>query len=361
MSTTVGQLGERSLLRRLRERIPKGPGVAVGIGDDAAVVETASQVVVTTDTLVEGIHFRRDWGPPALLGRKAVSVNLSDVAAMGGAGRYATVTLCLPADLAVSFVDELYDGLLQRAAETGVSVVGGNLSATPGPLTLEVTLIGHAPRPLLRSGAHPGDRVLVTGDLGAAAAALHFFETGLRLSAEGRLIAEGRWPQGVREAIERCLSAQLDPDPPLGFGRALGEVEPGLVHAAMDLSDGLSGDLLALCEASEVAAWLDASAIPVDPAAARLEKEGGDNGFSLALHGGEDYQLLLAVPPAQVPALREQAGAWEVRLTDVGEFTPGPPGVSVKFGEALRRLKPRSHDHFALPQRERRQDPTREA
>jgi thiamine-monophosphate kinase len=361
MSMTVGQMGERPLLRRLRERIPKGTQVVVGIGDDAAVVETASRTVVTTDTLVEGVHFRREWGPAALVGRKAMSVNLSDMAAMGGVGRYATVSLCLPADLPVALVDELYDGLLQRAAESGVDVIGGNISATPGPLTVDVTLLGQASRPLLRAGARPGDRVVVTGSLGAAAAALHFFETGLRLSAEGRLIAEGRWPTDVREAIERCLSAQLDPDPPLGFGRALGEAGSELVHAAMDLSDGLSGDLLTLCEESDVSAWIEASAIPVDPAAARLEKEGGDNGFSLALHGGEDYQLLLAVPPSRLPELKELAGPWDVQVTDVGEFTPGPPTVSVKFGEALRRLKPRSHDHFALPHRERRQDPTRGA
>src|SRR5262245_51816134 len=130
---TVGQVGERALLRRLQARIPRGPGVGVGVGDDAAVVEAGPQVVVTTDTLVEGVHFRRGWGPPQLLGRKALSVNLSDVAAMGGAARYATVSLCLPADLTVDFLDGLYEGLLQRAAETGVDVVGGNLSATPGP------------------------------------------------------------------------------------------------------------------------------------------------------------------------------------------------------------------------------------
>ena len=357
--TTVGQLGERPLLRRLRDRVPGGPGVVVGIGDDAAVVEIGPRAIVTTDTLVEGIHFRRDWGPPALLGRKAMSVNLSDMAGMGGYGRYATVALCLPADLLVSFVDELYDGLLQRAADAGVAVVGGNLSATPGPLTIDVTLMGQAPRPLLRAGAQPGDRVVVTGALGAAAAALHFFETGLQLGADGRMIAEGRWPQGVREAIERCLSAQLDPHPPLEFGRALGETD--LVHAAMDLSDGLSGDLLSLCQESGVSAWVDASALPVDPAAARLEKEGGDNGFSLALHGGEDYQLLLAVPPGKLAELRALAEGWGVQVTDVGEFTPGPAGLAVKFGEALRRLKPRSHDHFAVPNRDRRQDPTRGA
>jgi thiamine-monophosphate kinase len=358
--TTVGELGERPLLRRLRQRIPQGPGVVVPVGDDAAVVETGPRAVVTTDALVEGVHFRREWGPPALLGRKALSVNLSDVAAMGGHGRYATVSLCLPAEVPLAWVDGLYDGLLERAAESGVDLIGGNLSATPGPLTIDVTLIGQSPRPLLRTGARPGDRAVVTGTLGAAAAALQFLQTGVHLGADRQVISEGRPIGPLREAMARCLGAQLDPDPPLGFARALGETE--LAHAAIDVSDGLSGDLLTLCQESEVSAWVDGSALPVDPAAVRLEREGGgDNGFSLALHGGEDYQLLLAVPPASLDGLKRLAGAWKVQVTEVGEFAAGPAGLSVRFGDALRRLRPQSHDHFAPPSRERRQDPTREA
>jgi thiamine-monophosphate kinase len=126
----VGEIGEKELLRYLHSRIPQGPGVRVGIGDDAAVVETSASTLVTTDSLVEGVHFTREWSPPRLLGRKALSVNLSDAAAMGGVGRHAVVSLFLPAALPLSFVDELYDGLLERAAETGVNIVGGNVSAT---------------------------------------------------------------------------------------------------------------------------------------------------------------------------------------------------------------------------------------
>ena len=115
--TPVGEIGERALIRHLRSRIPSGPGVIVGVGDDAAAVETGPLTLVTSDTLVEGIHFRREWSPPRLLGRKALSVNLSDVAAMAGLARYATVSLCLPPDIPLAFVDGLYDGLLERAAE----------------------------------------------------------------------------------------------------------------------------------------------------------------------------------------------------------------------------------------------------
>jgi thiamine-monophosphate kinase len=342
-AATVAEVGERRVLRHLRGRIPMGPGVTVGVGDDAAAIETGALTLVTTDVLVEGVHFRRDWGPAHLLGRKALTVNLSDIAAMAGIPRFATVSLCLPGDTTVEFVDGLYDGLLERAAEVGVMIVGGNLSSTPGPLTIEMTLLGSGDRLLRRTGARPGDLVVVTGTLGGAAAGLGFLQGGTRVH-EGVLTEAGAWRGDVPDSLLACLRAQLDPTPPLAFARALAEHE--IVHAAMDLSDGLSGDLLTLCHESDVSAWIDAATVPVDPCAAQLEKEGGVDGFSLALHGGEDYQLLLAVPPDQLDALKDVAVVWDLRITAVGEFAPGPPGLSMKFGDALRRLRPKSHDHF---------------
>src|SRR5438128_1261982 len=118
-------VGERALIAHLRSRIPAGPGVVVGVGDDAAAVEMTGLTLVTTDVMVEGIHFSREWSPPRLIGRKALSINLSDIAAMAGVGRHAVVSLCLPAALPVAFVDELYDGLLERAAESNVNIIGG--------------------------------------------------------------------------------------------------------------------------------------------------------------------------------------------------------------------------------------------
>ena len=119
------------------------------------------------------------------------------------------------------------------------------------------------------------------------------------------------------------------------------------MHAAMDLSDGLSGDLLSLCEENELSAWLEPEWLPLAPAAATLERVSGGDAFSLALHGGEDYQMLMAVPPECVDALREVATVWSVTLSVVGQFAPGPPGLSLRFGEAMRKLRPKSHDHFA--------------
>ena len=356
-TATMADVGERGLLRHLRSRIPVGPGVLVGVGDDAAAVETGALTLVTTDVLVEGVHFRREWGPANLIGRKALTVNLSDIAAMAGIPRFAVVSLCLPPDTTVAFVDSLYDGLLERAAETGVSVVGGNVSSTPGPLTIDVTLLGQGDRLLRREGAKAGDLVVVTGMLGGAAAGLKFLHTGTRLGAEGILSEAGTWAGAAPESLLSCLRAQLDPTPPLAFGRALAEHD--IVHAAMDLSDGLSGDLLSLCEESELAAWIEPDWLPVDPSAAALEKQIGGDAFSLALHGGEDYQMLMAVPPERVDALREVATVWSVSVSVVGQFAAGAPALSLRFGEAMRKLRPKSHDHFAA--RERRRVPAPEA
>jgi thiamine-monophosphate kinase len=356
---TVGKVGERSLLRHLRARIPQGPGVVVGIGDDAAAVETGPITLVTTDALVEGVHFERAWGPAHLVGRKALTVNLSDIGAMAGIPRYAVVSLTLPAETTVRFVDEVYDGLLERAAEAGVTVVGGNVAATPGPFTIDVTLLGSGDRLLRREGAQPGDLVVVTGTLGGAASGLHFLLGGTRFAPEGIMEEAGPWTGEVPEALMACIRAQLDPTPPLAFARTLAEHE--IVHAAMDLSDGLSGDLLTLCQESGVSAWIDASALPVDRCATQLEKEGGADPFTLALHGGEDYQLLLAVPPESLDALRDVAVVWDLPITPVGEFGPGPPELKMKFGETLRRLRPMSHEHFKDPGRDKRPDPGPEA
>ncbi len=166
---TVSSVGERALVARLRTRIAETPGVKVGIGDDCALVDTPPASLLTTDTLVEGIHFDRALTPARLLGRKALSVNLSDIGAMSGVPRYALINLCLPPSCPIDFVDGLYEGLIERAAEVGVGIVGGNLSATSGPIVIAVTLLGVGDRPILRQGVKVGDLVVITGGLGASA------------------------------------------------------------------------------------------------------------------------------------------------------------------------------------------------
>lgn len=337
---SLEELGERTILQHLRNRIPKGEGVGCGIGDDAAVVETQNLTLVTTDCLVEGSHFILEWAPPKLLGRKALTINLSDIAAMAGVPRYATVSLCLPRSLTLGVLDELYDGLLERAAEAGVSLVGGNLAATEGPIIIDVTLLGYGDRVLTRAGGFPGDRVVVTGGLGAAAEGLRLLRQGARLSADGEVTATGIWTSSSAPAVEHCLRAQLDPSPPLAFARSLAEHD--LVHACMDLSDGLSSDLFALCRESGLTARLDPAALPIDAHMAGLERARGGNSRELALHGGEDYQLLMAVPPSALATLKDHALVWDLTLADLGEFMEGEPGVFLGDDP----LDVEAHDHF---------------
>jgi thiamine-monophosphate kinase len=347
LAQTLAELGERELLRHIHGRLPAGAGVQVGPGDDAAVVEIGPWALVTTDCLVEDVHFTRETWPARLVGRKALTVNLSDVAAMGGLGRYATVSLLLPPDVTLGWVDALYDGLLERAAEAGVALVGGNLARSREGIVIDVTLLGDAGRPLLRTGARPGDRVVVTGTLGAAAEGVRLLQAGARLDEDGQLLATGVWTESSAAAVAACLRAQLDPRPPFAVARSI--AERGLAHAGMDLSDGLSSDLFEMCTRSGVAAVIDAAALPVDPKAAGLARAAGGDPFELALHGGEDYQLLLAVAPEEIDDVRELARVFGAEITAVGEFVAGEPSLRLRDAKGERPLAPRGHDHFRPP------------
>jgi thiamine-monophosphate kinase len=343
----LGDLGEKAIIRQIRSRIPQGPGVVLGVGDDAAAIETGPLTLVTTDSLVEGTHFRREWTPPRLLGRKAFSVNLSDIAAMGGVPRYATVSLVLPSELSFEFVDGLYDGFLERSAETGVQIVGGNVTRTDGAIVIDLTVFGHGDKLLRRDGAKPGDQLVVTGSLGAAAAGVQLLSQGARLTDDGELSSTGMWTESSAPSVLRCLRAQLDPAPPLTFARALAEND--IAHAVMDISDGLTGDCHQICVESGVGAWIDPINLPVDKAAASLERARGGDALDLALHGGEDYELLIAVPPDRLDALKDLAVVWDIPLTVIGVCVEGAPDIKLRSGGIRMPCPVLSHDHFRSP------------
>lgn len=344
---TVGQVGERKLVARIRERILEAPGVTIGVGDDAALVETTNATLLTTDSLVEGVHFDREFAPARLIGRKALTVNLSDVGAMSGIPKYALVSLCLPGSLPTEWVDGLYDGLIERAAETGVALVGGNITGTSGPIVITITLTGVGDRPIPRKGAKPGDLVVLSGGLGAAAQGLKLLREGVRLADDGTLIDTGIWTANSEGPLARCLRVLLDPVPPLAFARALSE-QPGVVRAMMDLSDGLSTDLIRMCEEGGSGAVIDPMAVPIDPAVAQIERARGGDALPLAVHGGEDYQLLMAVPAESLDAVRDLAFVWDLPITVIGQFVIGAPVVSVQVGDWLEPLKPLAFDHFNI-------------
>jgi thiamine-monophosphate kinase len=225
-----------------------------------------------------------------------------------------------------------------------VVLVGGNLTRCRESIVVDVALLGDAGRLLLRAGARAGDRLVVTGTLGGAAEGARLLAEGARLDEDAELASTGVWTESSAPALLACLRAQLDPRPPLALARSI--AERGLARAGMDLSDGLSIDLLELCRRSGVSAVVDACAVPVDPRAAGLERARGGDALALALHGGEDYQLLLAVAPEELDDVSQLARVWGVEVVAVGELQEGEPAVRVRDAEGERPLEPGGHDHF---------------
>jgi len=275
-------------------------------------------MVLTTDALVEGTHFRMGWEPPPALGRRALRINVSDVAAMGAVPRAALVAIEAPADLPVRVLDGIMRGLVADARRLAVAVVGGNVAAGPH-LALTVTLIGETgPRLLRRRGARAGDLLFVTGTLGGAAAAVRALEAGRHVS---------RPPVPLRVETSRRLAR--------------------LATAAIDVSDGLLQDLGHLCRASGVTAEIEAARVPVAP---RCRRELGAEAIRFALTAGEDYELLLAIPPRAAGRI----GTVGCRLTRIGALRAGPPAVRLIDGaRSLRVAGWPGFDHFAGGPRDR--------
>ncbi|HSE05396.1 MAG TPA: thiamine-phosphate kinase [Methylomirabilota bacterium] len=339
---SLGVLGERGLIRRIAQSpavLPRAPGVEVGLGDDTAVltVPPGHKLLATTDLLIEDVHFRRVSAAPADIGWKAMAVNLSDIAAMGGTPRWALVALAVPAETDVEAVDAFYAGMAEAAAPHGVSVVGGDTAASPSGWTVNVTLFGiHPGAPRLRSQARAGDAVMVTGGLGAAAAGLHVLEMGL-----DRARAAGMSGAGLAELTR----AHLRPQARVAEGRWLGQA-PG-VHAMIDCSDGLATDLGHICRESGVGARVELGRVPVAAAARDAARILGADPHRWAVSGGEDYELLLTCDPAAVDRLiAGLAAATGTPLTMVGRIE-GPPG-EVAFVDAAgaSATMPSGFEHF---------------
>ncbi|MBI2321798.1 MAG: thiamine-phosphate kinase [Chloroflexi bacterium] len=305
----ITDLGEFGLIARVAALQPApNRKLIVGIGDDAAVWQPEGLAIATTDTLVEDVHFRRRYASWEDVGWKALAVNVSDVAAMGGSPRYALVTLGLPAETAVEDLRALYDGLAAAAATYGVVVAGGDIVGSPVAF-VTIALYGEAAaadRLLRRDAARAGDLVAVTGSVGASAAGLLALDGDLPLPAA---------------ALAPLRAAHLRPRPRLDEARVL--VAAG-VRCAIDLSDGLAGDLGHVCRASGVAARVELARLPV---AAAVREHFPDRWPDLALRGGEDYELLCAAPGPVVERARARlAEEGLAPLAVVGEIVAGPPG-----------------------------------
>jgi thiamine-monophosphate kinase len=344
------------LRRRVEDRtssassfIPHPSSLVQGIGDDAAVFKllAGNDVVVSTDLLVEDVDFRRDTTQPDLLGHKALAVSLSDVAAMGARPRWALLSIGVPDAVWNSeFMDSFYSGFFELANRYGVTLIGGDVSRTPDKIVIDSILIGETTKAgaVFRSGAAPGDQIFVTGFLGDAAAGLRLIERGARLPSRttAHQPAQTNREEGEHHQLEYLLLRQLQPEPRVGWGLLLGEQQ--LASAMIDLSDGLSSDLNHLCAESKVGALIDAAGIPIDPLVTELSGRRALDPLMLALHGGEDFELLFTVKPEMVAKLPARVDG--VSLTHIGEIKEAVHGVLISEGSRTWNLEPGGWEHF---------------
>lgn len=304
------------------------PAGSLGCGDDAAFVPLAGGGLVTsTDMLVEGEDFSLDWASGYDIGHKSLAVNISDLAAMGSRPAGYLLSLALPAAPDLSFVKSLADGMAAVAAQYNCPLYGGDLSATSGPLTINIVVFGERQNPLLcRGGAAVGDDILVAGQLGGAAAGLHILQHCPQLRA--------RYPQLVQ--------SQLRPAPLLEAGLAV--AGSGLATSMMDISDGVASDLPRLLSAG-LGAVIEEAALPLVPGVAEFAAANDINPVSLALRGGEDYGLLFTAPPDNFVKLQDLFSTLSCPVSKIGRVTSAPECYLITAAGKTEPLAP-GFDHF---------------
>ena len=339
--TPIERVGEFGLIDRMQAILgtPTDDTILLGIQDDAAVYRISDERahVVTTDALVEGVHFDRTFMPMNYLGFKALTVNVSDVVAMNATPRYATVSLGLPRSVSVEMVEQLYRGLQQASEVYDLHIIGGDTTAAPR-LTITVTVIGVADIPSLvfRRGARPGDLLCVTGDLGASYAGLRI------LLKQQRAMQElGDQFQPDFSAYQYVLQRHLTPTARLDAVREWAErgVRP---RALIDISDGLASEVHHLCRQSDCGALLQGVALPIDLETRQVAEELAEDADTFALFGGEDYELLFALHEDDLNKLDLEG------ITVIGQFTDAEQGIQIRTPEGDHiPLDAEGYDHFA--------------
>ena len=334
---TLNDMGETGIIQRIQHQGITGlvaSHVKKGIGDDCAVleIEGASALLVTTDTLIEGIHFTDQTLSPEALGWKALAVNVSDIAAMGGTPKTAFLSLALKGETKVQFLDAFLAGFKDLSEKTGVVLAGGDTVESPSCAVVTVMLLGACPkkRVVYRSGAKVGDHIWVTGRLGDAAGGLF-------------LLKDKGGPTPLEYAS--LIMAHQRPMPPFELGRALGEA--GLAHAMIDLSDGVAKDLGHICEQSGVGALLQGASVPMSDPLKKLADQVPYPALGWALQGGEDYELLFTASPTAEPRILSlSAKVSDGGATRIGKIIDDR-GIWVNTPEGRNRLVSPGFLHFS--------------
>ena len=337
-------LNEFELIAHLVQGLPSRPDVEQSAGDDCAILDLGGNrlLLATCDSQVEDVHFTFAISSPEDIGRKALAINISDIAAMGGEPRYALISLILPSQRSFrpEVLERIYGGLRLEAERFGVAIVGGNIAGTSQrkntPLIIDITLLGaveqgHA---LLRSGAIAGDTLCVTGSPGDSSAGLFTL-----------LHPDLPYPLQARDTLRAIHRV---PRPRVREGRILSQIGPQIVTAMLDISDGLSGDLHHICERSHVGACVQVARLPLSPALRSIASIASHNPLDWVLHGGEDYELLFSVSRGHEDMVIEAVQAVTgTPVTAIGTICPREEGMKLLWPDGREEvLAPKSWDHL---------------
>mgnify|MGYP001265046238 FL=1 len=335
--------GEFGFIDRIRQWIgADGKGVALGIGDDAAVLlPPPGKLLAACDMLVEGVHFEKEYISPWQLGWKALAVNISDIAAMGGVPLFALVSMGLADWVDDAYVEGIYRGMLDIAERFGVELVGGDTVRSPQTTVVNITILGSANSPVTRSGACPGHLVAVTGYLGRSAAGLAYLQ---KMSHEQKTASQDM--KGEIAWIDELIKAHLEPMPRIHEGRALAAT--GVISAMMDISDGLAGEAHHIAGESKVGVVLREDAIPISESTLIAAESLECDPLEWALSGGEDFELVFTFPPESTDTIRNTLSDIGGSMYVVGHITPMTEGiVLIDNNDVKRNLLLKGYDHFS--------------